>query len=87
MIPNYLLFSTWGIRANNFRQLDRTQCRSITYSHGQKYRHPLVNMIKECCENESALLMLLIFYFKNSQKSNLSLDNKNLKWGGNIIMK
>ncbi len=25
--------------------------------------------------------------FKNSQKSNLSLDNKNFKWGGNIIMK
>ncbi len=24
---------------------------------------------------------------KKSQKSNLSLDNKNLKWGGNIIMK
>ncbi len=24
----------------------------------------------------------LIFYLKNSQKSNLSLDNKNLKWGG-----
>ncbi len=32
-------------------------------------------------ENESALLILLIFYFKNSQKSNLSLDNKHLKWG------
>ncbi len=30
-------------------------------------------MIKEDTENESALL-------KNSQKSNLSLDNKNLKW-------
>ncbi len=27
------------------------------------------------CENESALLILLIFYLKNSQKSNLSLDN------------
>ncbi len=25
---------------------------------------PLVNMIKEGCENESALLILLIFYFK-----------------------
>ncbi len=37
----------------------------------------LVNMIKGGCENESALL---IFYFKKkSQKSNLSLDNKNLK--------
>ncbi len=42
---------------------------------------PLVNMIKEGCENESALLILLIFYLKNSKKSNLSLDNKNLKWG------
>ncbi len=30
------------------------------------------------CENLSALLILLIFYLK---KSNLSLDNKNLKWG------
>ncbi len=39
---------------------------------------PLVNMIKGSFENESALL---IFYFKNSQKSNLSLDNTNLKWG------
>ncbi len=28
-----------------------------------------------------ALLILLIFYWKNSQKSNISLDNKNLKWG------
>ncbi len=42
---------------------------------------PLVNMIKEGCENESAFLILLIFYLKKSQKSNLSLDNKNLKWG------
>ncbi len=43
---------------------------------------PLANMIKEVCENSSALFILLIFY-KNSQKCNLSLDNKNknLKWG------
>ncbi len=40
-----------------------------------------LNMIKEGCENESALLILLIFYFGNPHKSNLSLDNKNLKWG------
>ncbi len=38
-------------------------------------------MIKEGCENESALLIVLIFYLKKSQKSNISLDNKNLKWG------
>ncbi len=38
-------------------------------------------MIKEGCENESALLIVLIFYKKKSQKSNISLDNKNLKWG------
>ncbi len=40
-------------------------------------------MIKGGCENESALLILLIyiFFFKKSQNSNLSLDNKNLKWG------
>ncbi len=38
-------------------------------------------MIKEGCENLSALLILLIFYLKKSQKSNLSLDNKNIKWG------
>ncbi len=38
-------------------------------------------MIKEGCENLSALLIILIFYLKNSQKPNLSLDNKNLKWG------
>ncbi len=43
---------------------------------------PLVNMIKEGCENVSALLILLIFYlFFYHKKSNLSLDNKNLKWG------
>ncbi len=43
---------------------------------------PLVNMIKECCENKCALLILLIFYLKKlSQKSKLSLENKNLKWG------
>ncbi len=38
-------------------------------------------MIKEGCENVSALLILLIFYLRNSQESNLSLDNKNLNWG------
>ncbi len=41
---------------------------------------PLVNMIKEGCENESASLILLIFYLKKSQKFNLSLENKSLKW-------
>ncbi len=38
-------------------------------------------MIKEGCENVSTLLILLIFYLKHLQKSKLSLDNKNLKWG------
>ncbi len=48
-----------------------------------KISAPLVNMIKGGCENESALLILLIFYLKRkkSPKSNLLLDNKNLKWG------
>ncbi len=46
-----------------------------------KISAPLVNMIQEGCENKSALLIILIFYLKKSQKSNLSLDNKNLKWG------
>ncbi len=42
----------------------------------------LVNMIKGSCENDSALLILLIFYFfLNHNKSKLSLDNKNLKSG------
>ncbi len=41
----------------------------------------LVYMIKGGGENESALLILLIFFFFLSHKSNLSLDNKNLKWG------
>ncbi len=41
---------------------------------------PLVNMIKEGCGNKSALLILLIFCLKKSKKSNLSLENKNLKW-------
>ncbi len=39
-------------------------------------------MIKEGCENESGVLILLIFYLKDLQKSNLSLDNKNFKMGG-----
>ncbi len=47
----------------------------------------LVNMIKEGCGNKSVLLILLIYYLKKSQKSNLSLENKNLKWGGGMIMK
>ncbi len=42
---------------------------------------PLVNMIKEGCGNKSALLILFIFYLKKSQKSNLSLENNNFKWG------
>ncbi len=46
-----------------------------------KILEPLVNMTKEVSENESALLILLIFYLINAQKSNLSLDNKRLKWG------
>ncbi len=43
---------------------------------------PLVNMIKEGCENKCALLFLLTFYFfLNLKKSKLSLENNNLKWG------
>ncbi len=42
---------------------------------------PLVNIIEEGCENESALLILFIFYLKKSQKSILSLENKNFKCG------
>ncbi len=42
-----------------------------------KISAPLVNMTKGGCENVSALLILLIFYLK---KSNLSLDNTNLKY-------
>ncbi len=45
----------------------------------------LVNMIKEGCQNSSALLILFIFFLKHSQKSNLLLDNKNFKWG-EIVM-
>ncbi len=37
----------------------------------------LVNVIKEGCENNCALLILLIFYLTKSQKSKLSLENKN----------
>ncbi len=33
-----------------------------------KISAPLVNMIKEGCENESALLILLIIYLKKSKK-------------------
>ncbi len=38
---------------------------------------PLVNMIKEGCENKCALLILLIFYKKNT-KSKLLLEK--IKW-------
>ncbi len=38
------------------------------------------------CESVSALLILLIFFFFH-KKSHLSLDNKNLKGGGKIIVK
>ncbi len=38
-------------------------------------------MVKQGCENVSALLILLIIYLKKLQKSNISLDNKNLEWG------
>ncbi len=38
-------------------------------------------MIKEGREKLSELLILFIFYLNNSQKSNISLENKNLKWG------
>ncbi len=51
------------------------------YTVMAKISTPLVNMIKEGCENESSLLILLIFYLKKLQKSNLSLDDNNLKWG------
>ncbi len=44
-------------------------------------------MIKEGCKNTFALLIHLIFYFKKSQNSELSLEDKNIKWGGNMIMK
>ncbi len=39
-------------------------------------------MTKENFDNEFALLILCIFYQKINTKLNLSLDNKNLKWGG-----
>ncbi len=44
-------------------------------------------MIKGGCENKSVLLILFIFILKQLQKSNLSLENKNLKWKKNLIMK
>ncbi len=50
---------------------------------------PLVNVITEGCGDKAALLIVLIYYLENSKKSNLSLENGNLKWGGGggIIMK
>ncbi len=46
----------------------------------------MVNMIKGGCENEPFDLLFKKKKKKNKhKKSNLSLD-KNLKWGGNIIM-
>ncbi len=43
-------------------------------------------MIKENCENKYASLIVLIFYFKNVQKSKLSLETKNLQWEIKRIM-
>ncbi len=60
-----------------------TYTHIYTYIYAQSWSEllaPLVNMIKGGCENEFALLILLIFYLKKSQKYNLSLENKNLKW-------
>ncbi len=45
----------------------------------QSWPKILVNIIKGGCENVSALLLFLIFYLRNSQKSKLSLHNKNYK--------
>ncbi len=67
----------------------RTHARThyICKQSWPKISAPLVNMIKEGCENESALLILLIFYWINiHKKDNLSFDNKNLKWGGGISL-
>ncbi len=55
-----------------------------TYTHAH-ISAPLVSMIKGGCENVSALLILLIFYLKKSQKSNFLLDSNNINWGGNIM--
>ncbi len=67
------------------RKLYLSQCQDLKKKKQQqplwpKISAPLVNMSKEGCENEFALIILLIFYLQNSQKSNLSMDN-NLKWG------
>ncbi len=47
--------------------------------HGQDWQNSegrilTVNMIKEGSENKHALLILLNFYLKKSQKSNLSMN-------------
>ncbi len=46
---------------------------------------PLVNMIKEGCENKCASLIFFIFFFQ-SQNSKLSLENNNLKKGGGVSL-
>ncbi len=48
---------------------------------------PLVNMIKEGSENKPALLIILIFYLKKITKIEPFVEQKQLKMGGNIIMK
>ncbi len=54
----------------------RTLYLSSLYTVMAKISAPLVNMIKEGCENYFVNPFDLLF--KKSQKSNLSLDNKNL---------
>ncbi len=55
------------------------------YSCGQNYLAPLVNIIKEGCENKSVLFILLIFHLEKSQKSNLSAS-KTIKVGEGITL-
>ncbi len=77
----------WGhiVASSTSYQSLGTKDQLVVLSYTQSWSELLaplgnINMIKEGCENESALLILLIFYLNKSQKSNLSLDNNNLKW-------
>ncbi len=54
-----------------FLQTVLTKTKNIFFGYLQSWSEllaPLANMIKEGCENESALLILLIFYFKKITK-------------------
>ncbi len=60
-----MLISTW-LASSILNSGTHIQCPPLILA-------PSINMSKGCCENKSALFILLIFHSNNSQNSSLSL--------------